>query len=59
MVNILDRSRRIRQVSGQLMPETTILFVIRVRSNKLILTHQKLILMLNTCVYTHMIFYES
>ena len=24
MVNILDRSRRIRQVSGQLMPETTI-----------------------------------
>ena len=26
MVNILDRSRRIRQVPGQLMPETTIYY---------------------------------
>ena len=27
MVNILDRRRRIRQVPGQLMPETTILII--------------------------------
>ena len=33
MVNILDRSRRIRQVSGQLMPETTIWYDIAVLKN--------------------------